>query len=64
MNTDILIPREVATLKRMRKYWQEVRAQEDQTPLFHEADAVSKILGIRILRIIEDYLDRLKEEKA
>ena len=45
-------------------YWKEVRGREDTNPLLGEAVEVRNMLGVRLLNLVEHYLELLdKEEK-
>ena len=57
MKKDILTEDERRALKSMSLYWKEVRGRDDQTPLQPEALRVNNILGIRVLRLVEEYIE-------
>ena len=60
----VLSDSEVNDLKSMSLYWKEVRTREDARPLISEVGEVSHMLGIKLLILIEHYLELLdKEEK-
>lgn len=61
-NKDILTEDERKALKSMAIYWKEVRGREDQTPLYEEAVRISRILGIRVLDIAEEYIEVTEHE--
>jgi len=63
IDKDILTEDERRSLKSMARYWKEVRDRENQTPLYQEADMVNKLLGIRVLRIIEEYIEATEAEQ-
>lgn len=54
---DILTEDERRALKSMALYWKEVRSRDDQTPLYREVVQVTDILGMRILDIVEEYIE-------
>ena len=54
---DILSEDERRALKSMALYWKEVRSRDDQTPLYGEVVQVTDILGMRILDIVEEYIE-------
>lgn len=58
----IISDEERATLRSMSLYWREVRQREDTSPLEHEMQQVYRMLGLRLLRIVEKYLELTKEE--
>jgi len=58
----ILTDKERATLKSMSLYWEEVRQREDTSPLEHEIQQVYRMLGLRLLDIVEEYIDLTREE--
>ena len=58
----VLTDEEIKRFKGMAQYWKEVRARDDQNPLAQEAAMVQRILGVRILALVEDYI-RLQDEK-
>ena len=60
----ILSDSEVNDLKSMRLYWKEVRGREDTSPLVGEVVEVRNMLGVKLLDLVEHYLELLdKEEK-
>ena len=63
IDKDILTENERRALKSMAIYWKEVRGRDFQTPLYAEADHVSKILGIRLLDIVEEYIEATEPEE-
>jgi len=62
IDKDILTEDERQALKSMALYWKEVRGRDNQSPLHEEAHRVSKILGIRILDIVEEYMKATEPE--
>ncbi len=58
----ILTDEEVKRFKGMSNYWKEVRGRDDRSPLIDEATQVRSILGVRILALVEEYIE-LKEQK-
>ena len=63
IDKDILTEDERRALKGMARYWKEVRSREFQSPLHEEADLVYKILGIRLLDIVEEYIEATEPEE-
>jgi len=63
----ILTDKERATLRSMSLYWKELRQREDTTPLScschlqYEMYRVHRMLGTRLLDIVEEYIDLTKE---
>lgn len=64
MDTQILTEDEMRSFKSMSRYWQEVRQRDDQSPLFYEVTVVRTRLGVRILDLVEAYIEMVEEEKA
>ena len=62
MNTNILTEEEMRGFKSMSRYWQEVRARDDQSPLFEEASMIIDILGVRVLDLVEAYIENIEKE--
>ena len=60
----ILTDKEHTTLKSMSLYWEEVRQREDTSPLEHEIQQVYRMLGLKLLDIVEEYLNLTKERVA
>ena len=58
----ILTDKERATLKSMSLYWEEVRQREDTSLLEHEIQEVYRMLGLRLLDIVEEYINLTREE--
>jgi len=58
---EILTDKERNTLASMATYWREVRQREDTSPLEHEIQQVYRMLGTRLLDIVEEYLNLTKE---
>ena len=54
---NILTEDERRALKSMAEYWKEVRGRDYQAPLHREVIQVTTILGIRILDIVEEYIE-------
>ena len=63
IDKDILTKDERRAIKSMALYWKEVRGRDNQSPLYAEADRVSKILGIRLLDIVEEYIEATEPEE-
>lgn len=59
----ILTEEEVAAIKSMAIYWNEVKEREDTSPLFYETRQLINMLGTRLLFIVEDYAKRQKKEE-
>jgi len=63
---EILTDKERNALVSMTTYWREVRQREDTTPLSccchlqQEKERVQRMLGTRLLDIVEEYLDLTK----
>lgn len=58
----ILTDEEVKRFKGMSQYWNEVRKRDDTSPLAQEAMQVRNVLGVRILALVEEYIE-LQEKK-
>ncbi len=52
---------ETKAFKGMAQYWAEVRKRDDRKVLVLEAVQVNNILGIRVLNLVEDYIELLEE---
>ena len=63
INENILTKDERTAFKSMALYWKEVRGREDQTPLGNEAVIVFKRLGVRVLDLVEHYIETTEPEK-
>lgn len=63
MSNKIITDEERVALNSMSTYWKEVRSREDVTPLMDEVQQVYRLLGTRILDIIEEYLKLTKEDE-
>lgn len=63
IDKDILTEDERRALKSMALYWKEVSRREDQTPLHAEAFRVNGILGVRVLNIVEEYIEATEPEE-
>ncbi|MCK4668167.1 hypothetical protein KAU33_15560 [Candidatus Dependentiae bacterium] len=63
IDKDILTEDERRAFKSMGFYWKEVMHREDQTPLIAEAIRVDNILGIRVLRLVEEYMKATEPEE-
>lgn len=61
MDTTILTEDERTALKSMARYWDEVHQRDDSSPLYQEVPMVCNRLGVKILWIIEAYLDAVDE---
>ena len=60
----VLSDSEINILKSMSLYWKEVRERDNASPLVSEVVEVRNMLGVRLLNLIEHYLELLdKEEK-
>ena len=60
----VLSDSEINDLKSMSLYWKEVRGRDDASPLVSEVVEVRNMLGVKLLNLIEHYLELLnKEEK-
>ena len=60
----VLSDSEIHNLKSMSLYWKEVRKREDTRPLVSEVEEVGNMLGVKLLILIEHYIELLdKEEK-
>jgi len=55
METNILTDGERKTILAMAKYWREVAARDDTSPLNRELEQVCRILGCKILWIVAAY---------
>lgn len=62
MKSTILTNDERAKLISMSTYWKEVRQREDITPLYHEVETVYRMIGTRILDILEEYIELTRDE--
>lgn len=58
---EILTEEERRGFKSMTAYWKEVRGRDDQTPLQGEAMGVVSRLGIRVLDLVEFYIEHTEE---
>lgn len=56
--SEILTEKEVETLKSMSRYWDEVSRREDTSPLMAEMQHVYRMLGVKILFIISEYVNK------
>ena len=63
MNKEILMEEEIQVYKSMAIYWAEVRKRDDQGPLYSEANRVVHKLGIRVLDILEAYIEVVENSK-
>lgn len=63
MKKDILTEDERRAFKSMGYYWEEVGRREDQTPLRAEAFKVNDVLGIRVLRLVKEYIEATEPEE-
>lgn len=63
IDKDILTEDERRALKSMALYWKEIKSRDFQSPLYEEAALVGKILGIRILDIVEEYIEATEPEE-
>lgn len=55
---NLLTKEETNALKSMSRYWDEVSRREDTSPLGHEMQQVYQMLGVRILFIISEYVNK------
>lgn len=55
---NILTEKETKTLQSMSRYWDEVSRRDDTSPLKHEMQQVYQMLGLRILFIISEYVNK------
>ena len=60
----VLSDSEIQDLKSMNLYWKEVRKREDTNPLVREAIEVRSMLGIKLLDLVEHYVELLDKEKV
>lgn len=60
----ILTDKERTTLQGMSGYWREVWQREDQAILVQEVQDVYRILGVRILDIVSEYVNRKESPDA
>jgi len=59
----VLTDLEIQTLKSMSLYWEEVRKRDDTSPLYHEIAQIHRMLGTKILFVIEHYIELLETEE-
>ena len=59
----VLTNSEIQELKSMSLYWREVRRRDDASPLVSEVIEVRNMLGVRLLVLIEHYLELLDKEE-
>ena len=60
----VLTNSEIQGLKSMSLYWKEVRRRDDASPLVGEVIEVRNMLGVRLLDLIEHYLELLDKEEV
>ena len=60
----VLSDSEINGLKSMSLYWREVRGRDDASPLVSEAIEVRSMLGIKLLNLVEHYLELLDKEEV
>ena len=58
----VLSDSEINGLKSMSLYWKEVRERDNASPLVREVVEVKNMLGVRLLNLIEHYLEILDGE--
>ena len=58
----VLSDSEIQDLKSMSLYWKEVRARDDANPLVSEVIEVRSMLGVKLLILIEHYIELLEEK--
>ena len=63
MNDNILTEEEIRGFKSMSVYWREVRTRGDQSPLSHDAHMVIDRLGVRVLDLVEAYIENIEIER-
>ena len=54
---------EIHDLKSMSLYWKEVRKRDDARPLVSETVEVCNMLGVKLLILIEHYIELLEKER-
>ena len=60
----VLSDSEIQRLKSMSLYWKEVRERDDQSPLVHETVQVCRELQVKLLFLVEHYLELLDKKEV
>ena len=58
----VLPDSEIEKLKILSLYWKDMRSKKDNSSLESEAIEVSRMLGIRLLDLVEHYFELLDKE--
>jgi len=58
----VLTDSEIQGFKGMNRYWREVREREDTSPLVNETSTMIRLLGVRLLLLMEHYIELLEDE--
>jgi hypothetical protein len=56
--TPILTPQEKIAIRSMARHWREVLERDDKSPLDFELRWIINFLGVKILWIVEEYVNR------
>lgn len=56
--SELLTKKQIDTLKSMSRYWDEVSRREDTSPLEAELHEIYQMLGVKILFIISEYVNK------
>ena len=59
----VLSDSEINGLKSMGLYWKEVRERDNASPLVSEVVEVRNMLGVRLLNLVEHYIELLDREE-
>lgn len=63
MRNKVLTDEEIKKFKSMSNYWQEVRRRPEQSILQAERGQVAADLGLRLLSLVEHYVEMIEEKQ-